>query len=120
MGNTRNIVGVGGKLLGALKASYVGSKACVKYGERVSNYFDVGVGVHQGCVMSPWLFNVYMDGVIKEVKARIAGAGVKMYKGEDMWKLWTCLYADDAVLVAESARYLQRIESLERSAQEGN
>ena len=103
------IYGVGGKLLDALKDSYKGSKACVKYGGKISNYFDVGVGVRQGCVMSPWLFNVYMDGVIKEVKAKIAGAGVKMYESGDMWKVWTCLYADDAVLVAESESELQKV-----------
>ena len=30
--------------------------------------FDVKVGLRQGCVMSPWLFNVYMDSIVREVK----------------------------------------------------
>ena len=33
----------------------------------------VNVGLRQGCVMSPWLFNVYMDGVEREVSARVLG-----------------------------------------------
>ncbi len=34
----------------------------------VDDWFEVNVGLRQGCVMSPWLFNVYMDGVVREVK----------------------------------------------------
>ncbi len=39
--------------------------------EGVSVWFEVNVGLQQGCVMSPWLFNVYMDGVVREVNARV-------------------------------------------------
>ena len=35
---------------------------------RKGNFFEVKVGLRQGCVMSPWLFNVYMDSVVREVK----------------------------------------------------
>ena len=34
----------------------------------MGEWFPVNVGLRQGCVMSPWLFNVYMDGVVREVK----------------------------------------------------
>ena len=36
----------------------------------MSEWFPVNVGLTQGCVMSPWLFNVYMDGVVREGLAR--------------------------------------------------
>ena len=36
-------------------------------GNDASEWFPVNVGLRQGCVMSPWLFNVYMDGVVREV-----------------------------------------------------
>ena len=36
----------------------------------------VNVGLRQGCVMSPWLFNVYMDGVVREVNIRVLGKGL--------------------------------------------
>ena len=39
----------------------------------LSEWFPVNVRLRQGCVMSPWLFNVYMDGVVREVNARVLG-----------------------------------------------
>ncbi len=36
--------------------------ACVKVDEELSDSFAVGVEVRQGCIMSPWLFNIFMDG----------------------------------------------------------
>ena len=56
--------GVGEKLLKAVQSFYVDSWACVQVGNDVSEWFLVNVGLIQGCVMSPWLFNVYMDGVV--------------------------------------------------------
>ena len=40
----------------------------------MSELFDVTVSLRQGCVMSIWLFNVYMDGVIREINARVVGS----------------------------------------------
>ena len=57
------VYGVGGKLLKAVQSFYVDSWACVRVGNDVSEWFPVNVGLTQRCVMSPWLFNVYMDGV---------------------------------------------------------
>ena len=42
----------------------------------MSEWFSVKVGLRQGCVMSPWLFNLFMDGVKKEFKASILNGGV--------------------------------------------
>ena len=41
-------------------------------------WFSFNVGFRQGCVMSPWLFNVYMDGVVREVNVRVLGKGLKL------------------------------------------
>ena len=38
-------------------------------------FFFFNVGLRQGCVMSPWLFNVYMDGVVLEVNVIVMGKG---------------------------------------------
>ena len=46
---------------------YVDSWACVRVGNDVSKWFPVNVGLRQGCLMSPWLFDVNMDGVVREV-----------------------------------------------------
>ena len=45
---------------------YVNSSVCVRVKRGESECFRIEKGVRQGCIMSPWLFNVYMDPVIKE------------------------------------------------------
>ncbi len=62
------IYGVGGKLLSAIKSFYEEASACVKVSEETSEHFEIKVGLRQGCVMSPWVFNIYMDGVMREMK----------------------------------------------------
>ena len=57
----------GRKLLKAVQSLYVDKMACVWVGNDVSEWFPVNVGLRQGCVISPWVFNVYMDGVVREV-----------------------------------------------------
>ena len=52
---------------------YVDSRACVRVGNDGSEWLPVNVGLRQGCVMSPWLFNVYVDGVVREVNVRVLG-----------------------------------------------
>ena len=52
------VYGVGGKLLKAVQSFYVDSRACVRVRNNVSEWFPVNDGLSQGCVMSPWLFNV--------------------------------------------------------------
>ena len=45
--------------------------------------------------MSPWLFNIYMDRLIKEMKAKVSKEGAKMeFKGEEQWMV-TSFFADD-------------------------
>ena len=61
----------GGKLLNAVQSYYVDSKACFDVGYDLSKWFPVNVGLRQGCVMSPWLFNVYMDDVVQEMNVRV-------------------------------------------------
>ncbi len=56
---------MGGKLLSAIKPFYEKASACVKISGETSEHFEIKVGFRQGCVMSPWLFNIYMDGVSK-------------------------------------------------------
>ena len=66
---------VGGKLLKAVQSFYVDSRACVRVGNDVSEWFPVNEGLRQDCVMSPWLFNVYMDDVVREVNVTRLGKG---------------------------------------------
>ena len=72
-----------GRLLRGVKGLYVGSIACVRVGNEVSEWFLVRVGLRQGCVMSPWLFNFHIDGVVREVNARVLCRGLKLVDGND-------------------------------------
>ena len=102
--------GVGGKLLAAVKSFYKNSRACVRVGDRESESFEVKVGLRQGCVMSPGLFNIFMDGVVREINARLEGRGLGLI-GDDRqpWKLNQILFADDTALVADSEEALQQL-----------
>ena len=66
---------MGGKLLNGIKSIYVDSLACVRISE--NEWFRIDSGVRQWCIMSPWLFNVYMDGGMKE-GSEIPGVGERM------------------------------------------
>ena len=56
---------------------YNESRACVREESGMSEWFDVNVDLSQGCVMSSWLFNMYRDGVVREVNERVLGRGVE-------------------------------------------
>ena len=70
--------GAGIKLLKGMQSFYVDSRACVRVGNDVSEWLTINVGIRQGCVMSPWLFNVYVDGVVQEVNVRVLGKGLEL------------------------------------------
>ena len=72
------VYGLGGRVLRGIMSFYEDGKACVRVGENVSESFEVKIGLRQGCVMSPWLFNLFMDGVVREVYTRVNQAGVKL------------------------------------------
>ena len=93
---------MGGKLLSGIKGMYVDSSACIriKWGE--SEQFRIDSRVIQGCIMSPCLFNVYMDGVTKEVKMGRGRRVVSFLEDGREWRLLGLLYADDMVLCRES------------------
>ena len=54
------------------------NRVCVRIGNEVSKWFTVNVRVRQGCVMSPWLINLYMDVVVRKVQARTLGRGAQL------------------------------------------
>ena len=55
---------MGQELLKAVQSFYIDSRACVRVGNDLSEWFPNNVGLRQGCVMSLWLFSVYMDCVV--------------------------------------------------------
>ena len=104
------VYGVGGRLLEGVKSFYENSRACVRVGNSTSEWFTVKVGLRQGCAMSPWLFNIYMDGVVREVNASVLGRGLGLVSEEgEEWCVNQLLFADDTALVADTEEKLARL-----------
>ena len=82
-------------LLGNL---YAGQEATVRSGHGTTDWFQVGKGVHQGCILSPCLFNLYAEYIIRNAGLEEAQAGIKI-AGRNINDL---RYADDTTLMAES------------------
>ena len=68
--------GVNKALRNAIRAIYLNSRACVRVDGEYSEYFNVYKGVRQGCIMSPWLFNIIMDHCVKQ--ANLEGHGIQI------------------------------------------
>ena len=81
-----------------LRVFYVESLACVGVKGGVSEWFRIDSGLRQGCIMSTWLFNVYMDAMLKEVKMVMRRRGVRFmedgrgdYLVSCMQMTWFCM-----------------------------
>ena len=112
MWQMQRVYGVRGKLLKAVQSFYVDSRACVRVGNDVSDWFPVNVGLSQGCMMSPWLFNVYMAGVVREVNVRVLGKELELLSANGgRFDINQLLFADDTALVADSEEKLRRLVS---------
>ena len=81
-----------------LRNLYAGQKATVRTGHGTIDWFKIGKGVHQGCVLSPCLFNLYADYIMRNARLDEAQAGIKI-AGRNSNNL---RYADDSTLMVES------------------
>ena len=106
------VCGVGGKLLKAVQNFYVDSRTCVWVRNDASEWFLVNVGLRQGCVMSPLLFNVNMDGVVRKVNVRVLGRGLELLsENGGRFEINQQLFADDTALMADLEEKLCRLVS---------
>ena len=87
-------VGIGGKLLGAIKSLYTSVSCCVN--NLTTDWFDVSCGLRQGCNLSPVLFNLFINDLALKVKA--LGKGVPV--NDQLVSI--LMYADDVVIIAET------------------
>ena len=68
----------------------------------MSELFPNNVGLRQGCVMSPWLFNVYTDGVSRVVNVRVLGKGLELLSANGgRFEINQLLIADDTAIMAD-------------------
>ena len=95
--------GAGGKLLKAVQSFYIDSRECLRVENDVSDWFPVNVGLRLGCVMSPWMFNLYMDGVVGEVNVRVLEKRLELLSANGgRLEINQLLCVDDIALVADS------------------
>ena len=91
---------------------YAGQEAAVRTGHGRTDWFQVGKGVRQGCILSPCLFNLYTEYLIRNAGLDEAQAGIKI-AGRNINNL---RYADDTTLMAES----EELKSLLMNVKEGS
>ena len=77
---------------------YTGQEATVRTGNRTTDWLQTGKGVRQGCILSPCLFNLYADYIMRHAVLEEARAGIKI-AGRNINYL---RFADDTTLMAES------------------
>ena len=77
---------------------YAGQEATVKTGHGTTNWFQTGKGVHQGCILSPCLFNFYAEYIMRNTGLEEAQTGIKIARRN----IHNLRYADDTTLMAES------------------
>ena len=94
---------IDGKIYESIKTIYANTSACIKLNGKLSSWFSCKSGVKQGDNCSPTLFSIFIDDLVKEIKA--LGLGIKV--GEE--KLSMLLYADDIVLVAHNEQEMQTL-----------
>ena len=86
-----------------LRNLYAGQEATVRIAHGTTNWFQIGKGVHQGCILSPCLFNLYAEYIMRNAGLEEAQTGIKI-AGRNIHNL---RYADDNTLMAESEEELK-------------
>ena len=86
-----------------LRNLYAGQEATVRTGHGTTDWFQIGKGVHQACILSPCLFNLYAENIMRNAGLEEAQAGIKI-AGRNINNL---RYADDTTLMAESEEELK-------------
>ena len=88
-----------------LRNLYAGQEATGRTGHGTTDWFQIGKGVRQGCILSPWLFNLYAEYIMRNAGLEEAQAGIKI-AGRNINNL---RYADDTTLMAESEEELKNL-----------
>ena len=98
-------MGIPDHLTCLLRNRHAGQEATVRTGCGTTDWFQIGKGVHQGCVFSPCLFNFYAEYIMRNAGLEEAQTGIKI-AGRTINHL---RYADDTTLMAESEEELKSL-----------
>ena len=88
-----------------MRSLYAVQEATVKTGHGTTDWFQIGKGVHQGCILSPLLFNFYAEYIIRKAGLEETQAGIKIAGGN----INNLRYADDTNLMEESGEELKSL-----------
>ena len=103
-------MGIPDHLTCLLRNLYAGQEATVRTGHGTIDWVQVGKGVHQGCILSPCLFNVYAEYIMRNAGLEEAQAGIKTARRN----IKNLRYADDTTLMAESEELKKPLDESER------
>ena len=88
-----------------LRNLYAGQEATVRTGHETTDWFQIGKGVHQGCILSPCLFNLHAEYIMRNAGLDEAQAGIRI-SGRNTSNL---RYSDDTTPMAESKKELKSL-----------
>ena len=98
-------MGIPDHLTCLLRNLYAGQEATIRTGHGARDWFQIGKGVHQGCILSPCLFNLNAEYFMRNAELEEAQAGIKI----DGRNINNLRYADDNTLMAESEEELKSL-----------
>ena len=98
-------MGIPDHLTCLLRNLYAGQEATVRTRHGTTDWFQIGKGVHQGCILSPCLFKLYAEYIIRKVGMDEAQAGIKIARRN----INNLRYANDSMLMAESREELKSL-----------
>ena len=96
-------MGIPDHLTCLLRNLYAGQQATVRTGHGTTDLFQIGKGICQGCILSPCLFNLYAEYIMRNAGLEEAQAGIKIARRN----INNLRYADDTTLMAESEEELK-------------
>ena len=103
-------MGIPDHLTYLLRNLYAGQKATVRTGYGTRDWFQIGKEVYQVCILSPCLFNLYAEYILRNAGLEEAQAGIKIPRRN----INNLRYADDTTLMAESEEKLEPLDESER------
>ena len=98
-------MGIPDHLTCLLKNLYAGQEAIVITEHGTTDWFQIGKGVHQGCILSPCLFNAYAENLMRNTGLDEAQGGIQIARRN----INNFIYADDTILMAESEEELKSL-----------
>jgi len=98
--------GMSSKMWRVLRNVYSSVESCVLINDKRTKFFDIEVGLRQGCLMSPILFAIYINGLAEEINKANIGARIVLRRTDTVGIL---MFADDIAILADNREQLQEL-----------